>query len=161
LAATAVAQPPYSLPDGWGPYKFDDSKSDVISKSGRVLLPARGGGPDLFDSTRINGQLYTVDLSFRGFNPKLYRIELHAELGLGKMDKDGCISFFKKLAGDLKQKYGEMEFKTEKVPLRGQISSYQKKVGDATLNISENFTDRCDVNVRYEAPPLQPYEGSF
>jgi len=155
LAATAVAQ---SL-EGWGPYTFGLSRSDVISKSGRVLLPGTGG--NLLDSARINGQPYTVELYFRGADPKLWKIQLHAELGGTKMDKAGCRDLFEKTTGDLKKKYGGMEGKTVKSPVFGQVSSYEKRVGDATLNISELYSDRCDVNVTYEAPPLQPIEGSF
>ena len=155
LAATAVAQ---SL-EGWGPYTFGLSRSDVISKSGRVLLPGTGG--NLLDSARISGQPYRVELYFRGADPKLWKIQLHAELGGTKMDKAGCRDLFEKTTGDLKKKYGGMEGKTVKSPVFGQVSSYAKRVGDATLNISELFFDRCDVSVAYEAPPLQPIEGSF
>jgi hypothetical protein len=59
-----------------------------------MLMPGKAS-PDLFDSTTIKGQLYTVRLSFRGTgDPKLSEMQLHAELCLAKMDKDRCISFF-------------------------------------------------------------------
>jgi hypothetical protein len=148
---------------GWGPYTFGLSRSDVISKSdgiGQVLLPGKGG-PDLLGSARINEQLYTVEFYLRGADPRLWKIQLHAELSGRKMDKDGCRAFFEKIAGDLKKKYGGMEHKTAKAPVFGQITSYEKRVGDVTINISESYSDRCDVNVTYEAPPLKPIEGSF
>jgi hypothetical protein len=153
LAATAVAQ---SLP-GWGPYNFGTPRSKVVAGEGRVLLPGKGG-PELLDSATIDGQLYTVGLYFRGASdPKLWKIQLHAELG--KVDRSGCRDFFVKIAGDLKEKYGEMEGNASKAPL-AQAAAYGKKFGDgSTLRILETFVGGCDVNVTYEAPPLQPIEG--
>jgi hypothetical protein len=152
LAATAVAQ---SMP-GWGPYNLGMSRQEIITGK-RELLPGKGG-PDLLDSARIDGQLYTVGLYFRGASdPKLWKIQLHAELG--KMDQGSCRSFFEKIAGELKKKYGEMEGNAAKAPL-AQAAAYGKKFGDgSTLRILETFVGGCDVNVTYEAPPLQPIEG--
>jgi hypothetical protein len=154
LAATAVAQ---SLP-GWGPYNLGTPRSKVVTGEERVLLPGKGG-PDLLDSARIDGQLYTVGLYFRGASdPKLWKIQLHPELGT--MDKGGCRRFFENIAEELKKKYGEMEGNAAKAPL-AQAAAYGKKFGDgSTLRISETFVSGCDVNVTYEAPPLQPIEGS-
>jgi hypothetical protein len=134
-------------------------KSDVITGT-RVLSPGTGGS-DLLDRARIDGQLYAVGLYFKGAAPKLSKIQLHAEIAT-KMDQGRCRDFFEKIAGEVKEKYGEMQGNTAKVPLIGQVVAYTKKFGDeSTLTISEIFSDRCDVNVTYEAPPLQPIEASF
>jgi hypothetical protein len=156
LAATATAQ---SL-RGWGPYAFDMTRSEAISQTKRLLLPGKGG-PDLLDSARINGQLYTVELYFRGaFDPRLWKVQLHAETAT-KMDQGRCRDLFEKIAAELKNKYPGEEWKgsAEKARL-AQASAYGRSFENgSTLRISETFVGGCDVNITYEAPPLQPIEG--
>jgi hypothetical protein len=156
MAVSAAAQ---SLP-GWGPYSFGKTPSELMTETKRVLLPGKGG-PDLLDTARINGQLYTVGLYFRGANPlgqKLWKIQLHAA-ELAKMDQARCREFFAKIAEELKKKYGEMEGNAAKVPLAQAAASSRKFDDGSTLMISETFLGGCDVNITYEAPPLQPIEG--
>src|SRR5260370_32276632 len=97
LVATAVADNPatQSTLEGWGQYKCGTPVTTVNPGEGRELLPGKGG-LDLLDSTRIGGQLYTVELYFRGVAKKLFKIQLHAE-ELAKMDQGGCRGFFEKI----------------------------------------------------------------
>jgi len=97
MAVSAAAE---SLP-GWGPYIFGMSRSDV-TKGERVLLPGTGG-PDLLDSARIDGQLYTIELYFRGGDQKLWKIRLHA--ALGNINQVRCREDFEKIAEKVKKKY--------------------------------------------------------
>jgi hypothetical protein len=111
----------------------------------------------------IDGQLYTVGLYFRGAPPdsKLWKIQLHAE-ELGKMDQARCRGFFEKIAVELKNKYPGEEWKgsAEKARL-AQASAYGRNFENgSTLRISETFVGGCEVNITYEARPLQPIEDA-
>lgn len=157
-ATTAFAQ---SLP-GWGPYRFGTFRSKIVTDEGRVLLPGKGiGGADLLDSARIDGQLYTVGLWFRGAVPdaKLWKIQLLPELG--KMDQAGCNRFFEKIAGKLKDKYGEMQGDAARSLVVGRVAAQRKQFEDgSTLTASVIASDRCNVDVTYQAPPVRPIDAS-
>src|SRR5215469_2686636 len=152
MAVSAAAE---SLP-GWGPYIFGMSRSDV-TKGGRVLLPGTGG-PDLLDSARIDGQLYAVELYFRGDDQKLWRIRLHA--ALGNVNQVRCREDFEKIAEKVKKKYPGGEWKSDAGKAFDQIAAYSREFDrGSTLRILKGSVGGCDVNVEYVAPPLLPLEG--
>jgi len=152
MAVSAAAEP---LP-GWGPYLFGMSRSDV-TKGERVLLPGTGG-PDLLDSARIDGQLYVVELYFRGDNQKLWKIRLHA--ALGNINQVRCREDFEKIAEKVKKKYPGGEWKSDAGKAFDQIAAYSREFDrGSTLRILKGSVGGCDVNVEYVAPPLLPLEG--